>query len=156
MTMKELAKLANVSVSTASKAFSGARDISEETREHIFDVARTNGCFGRFYKGKYTKPIIAVISSERLGGYYSRIVEGLRKQIEQNGCICVTATDNFNADTQEELLDYFISWMKVDGVIVFSLKKELKKDYRTPLVSLFSSVIQAVFRMRLLFFSAEC
>ena len=139
MTMTELARLANVSLSTASKAFSGAEDISEETREHIFAVAREHGCFGRFYKGKYTKPIIAVISSEPIGGYYAHIVEEFRKLIEQNGCICVTATDSFNAETQEELLDYFISWMKVDGVIVFSLKSQLKKEYRIPLVSLFTS-----------------
>jgi RecA/RadA recombinase len=51
----------------------------------------------------------------------------------------VTATDSFDAEKQEELLDYFISWMKVDGVIVFSLRNELKKAYRTPLVSLFNS-----------------
>lgn len=139
MTMTELALLANVSLSTASKAFSGAEDVSEETREHIFRIARENGCFGRFYKGKYAKPIIAVISSEPIGGYYASIVEELRKQIERDGGICVTATDNFDAEKQEELLDYFISWMKVDGVIVFSLRNELKKAYRTPLVSLFNS-----------------
>ena len=144
MTLTELARLANVSLSTASKAFSGAEDISEETREHIFRIARENGCFGRFYKGKYVKPIIAVISSEPIGGYYGRIVEALRKQIEQDGCICVTATDSFDAEKQEELLDYFISWMKVDGVIVFSLKSPLKKAYRTPVISLFSSADQNI------------
>lgn len=144
MTMTELARLANVSLSTASKAFSGAEDISEETREHIFSIAREHGCFGRFYKGKYVKPIIAVISSEPIGGYYARIVEALRKQIEQDGGICVTATDTFDAEKQEELLDYFISWMKVDGVVVFSLRNELKKAYRTPLVSLFSSADERV------------
>ena len=51
--MKELARLANVSVSTVSKAFKEADDISEQTRQHIFDVARKMGCYGKFYKGKY-------------------------------------------------------------------------------------------------------
>ena len=45
MTLSELAKLAGVSVSTASKAFREAKDISEETREHIFRIARENGCY---------------------------------------------------------------------------------------------------------------
>ena len=40
MTLKELAALANVSQSTVSKAFSNAKDISAETREHIFKIAR--------------------------------------------------------------------------------------------------------------------
>ena len=40
MTLSKIAKLANVSVSTASKAFSGSAEVNEETREMIFRVAR--------------------------------------------------------------------------------------------------------------------
>ena len=156
MTMTELARLANVSLSTASKAFSVAEDISEETREHIFRIARENGCFGRFYKGTSTQPIIAVVSSEPIGGYYASIVEELRRQIERDGAICVTATDSFDAEKQEELLDYFISWMKVDGVIVFSLRNELKKAYRTPLVSLFFSADERVDAVKTTMADAIC
>ena len=47
MTMRELARLANVSVSTVSKAFGGAEDVSEETRDRIFLIAKQNGC--KFY-----------------------------------------------------------------------------------------------------------
>ncbi len=61
MTMRELAKLANVSVSTVSKAFSETDDISEETKNHIFKIARNTGCYGKFYKGKYSKKVIAII-----------------------------------------------------------------------------------------------
>ena len=38
MTMKELAKLANVSIATVSKAFCDADDVSEDTKNHIFDI----------------------------------------------------------------------------------------------------------------------
>ena len=55
MTMKELAKLANVSVSTVSKAFAEADDVSEETKNHIFNIAKEYGCYGKFFKGKYSK-----------------------------------------------------------------------------------------------------
>ena len=50
MTMRELAALANVSVSTVSKAFHDAEDVSEETKVHIFEVAKKYGCFGKYYK----------------------------------------------------------------------------------------------------------
>ena len=40
MTLTKLAKLANVSVSTASKAFSMSPEVNSETREMIFDKAR--------------------------------------------------------------------------------------------------------------------
>jgi DNA-binding LacI/PurR family transcriptional regulator len=65
MTMRELAKLANVSASTVSKAFHGAKDISQETREHIFAVARQYGCYGTFYQGRYNKKVIAHLKSKR-------------------------------------------------------------------------------------------
>ena len=38
MTLSKLAKLANVSVSVVSKAFSGRDDVSEEMRERVFAV----------------------------------------------------------------------------------------------------------------------
>ena len=64
MTMRELARLANVSVSTVSKAFADADDVCRETKEHIFRIARETGCYGKFYKGKYSKKIYAIICSE--------------------------------------------------------------------------------------------
>ena len=71
MTMKELAKLANVSVSTASKAFSMSSEGSDETREIIFDVAKKHGCFKKFFNAKYPKLVIAVICPEFESTYYS-------------------------------------------------------------------------------------
>ena len=40
ITLSRIAKLANVSVSTASKAFSMSNEVSEETRQVIFDIAK--------------------------------------------------------------------------------------------------------------------
>ena len=40
LTLSKLAKLTNVSISTVSKAFSGSSEVSAETRNLIFDVAR--------------------------------------------------------------------------------------------------------------------
>ena len=64
MTLSKLAKLAHVSVSTASKAFSESPDISSETREMIFSIAKAQGCFKKFYNAKYPKLVIAVIAPE--------------------------------------------------------------------------------------------
>lgn len=144
MTMKELAKLANVSVPTVSKAFSGAEDVNEETRERIFALARQTGCYNKFYKGKYPKKIIAVICHEIIGNYYVNFVDLLRKKIEGEGNIVLIATGDFSAEKQEELIDYFSSYLKVDGIIVFGLKVRLKKSHKTPLVALFSGADERV------------
>ena len=139
MTMRELAKLANVSLSTVSKAFSDAEDISEETKEHIFEIAKKTGCYGKFYRGKYSKKIIALICPELYGDHYVEYLERLQKILEANNCIVLISSSHFDTNKQSELLEYYCSYLKVDGIIVFSLREPLKKAYDVPIVSLFNS-----------------
>lgn len=139
MTMKELAKLANVSISTVSKAFHDAPDISRETRDHIFAIARQAGCYGKFYKGNYHKKVIAVICPELAGDFYSGFVERLQQLIERDGCMPVISTDHFLPTAQAELIEYYASYLHVDGILVFDLKAPVKKGYQAPIVSLYSA-----------------
>ena len=78
MTLTKLAKLANVSVSTASKAFSMSPEVNSETREMIFDKARELRCFKQFFSAKYPRLVVAVICPELESRYYSGAVGGLR------------------------------------------------------------------------------
>ena len=136
MTMRELA---NVSVSTVSKAFHDADDISEETRQMIFRVAREYGCYGQFYKGKFHKQVIAIISPEIGSGFYAAYVERLQRIIRAHNGIALISADEFSEAAQAELLDYYASYLRVDGIVAFSLKKPIKKGYDIPIVSLFSA-----------------
>lgn len=144
MTMKELAKLANVSVSSVSKAFSEADDISEETRAHIFQLAREYGCYGRFFKGKYHKKIVAIICPELIGNYYTCFIDCFRELIEAADGMCVVSADHFSPSKQAELIDYYIAYLKVDGLIVFNLNAPIKKAYDRPIIALFSSIASYV------------
>ena len=139
MTMRELAKLANVSVSTVSKAFHDADDISEETRQLIFQTAKEYGCYGKFYKGKFHKQVIAIICPEIGSGFYSAYVERLQQIIRERNGIALISADHFSDAAQAELLEYYASYLQVDGIIVFGLRKPLKKGYDIPIVSLFSA-----------------
>ena len=140
MTMKELAKLANVSVSTVSKAFNEANDINQATKNRIFEIAKQYGCFGKFYRGKYHKKTIAIICQEFGSSYYTRFINIFQYLIEKDNGICLVSVDNFSASKQSELIEYYSSYLKVDGIIVFCLNSKLKRGYKTPIVSLFSSV----------------
>ena len=139
MTMRELAKLCNVSVSTVSKAFCEADDVSNETKELIFKIAKEQGCLGIYYNGKYYKKIIAVICPELVSEYYTIFIEELGKLIEANDSICVISYYNFDTDKKCELIEYFASYLKVDGIIVIGAVNELKKGYDVPIVSVLSS-----------------
>ncbi|MBQ8611973.1 MAG: LacI family DNA-binding transcriptional regulator [Oscillospiraceae bacterium] len=138
MTMRELAGLANVSVSTVSKAFHGGPDISAETRERIFALARQHGCYGRFFRGKYPRKVIAIICPELGSAHYIDYVERLKNAIEADGGIAVVASYQFDEAYQAELVEYFASYLQVDGIFVIHLKCELKKGYDVPIVALAS------------------
>ena len=139
MTQRELAKLANVSFSTVSKAFNNSDDISDETKNHIFKIAKQYGCYGEFFKGKYHKKIIAIICPEIVSSYYTEFIKCFQTLIEKDGNIPIVSSDNFDKNKADELIEYYASYMKVDGIIAFGLK-----GYTTPIVSVLSDISSSV------------
>ncbi len=133
MTMKQLADIANVSVSTVSKAFSGSREISDEKREYIFEIARKSGCYDKYCKPSFGKKVIAVICPEFQSGYYSQHLTYLKKEIEKHDGVMVAASCNFDKYSKNEMLSYFAEIAKVDGVIIVGSDVS-KTNYATPIV----------------------
>ena len=140
MTLAELARLAGVSVSTASKAFGNAPDVSAETRRLVLDTARQYGCYGKFYKGKYTKKVIAVICPETQSAYYTHFLTCMQQKIHAMGGIMLISTDEFDNGRQAELMEYYQSYLHVDGIVVFGLRSPMKKGFDVPVVSVGQSV----------------
>ena len=52
MKQKDLAKLSGYSVATISKAFSGSAEISDETKNKIFEIAKKHGVYSKFSSKK--------------------------------------------------------------------------------------------------------
>ena len=136
MTMRELAKMAGVSVSTVSKAFNGANDIGEETRQKILEIAKQEGCLGKYKKQKYEKKAIAIICPELGSEYYQKHIQCLQDVIEKNGGIAIVSTDNFSKTKQTELIDYYANYLRADGIIVFNFNGTVKSGCETPIVSI--------------------
>lgn len=133
MTMKQLAFLAGVSVSTVSKAFSRNAEIPEKTRKLIFKIAKEQGCYEKYCSRYFDKKVIAVICPEFQSGNYSQELACLRKEIEKRNAIMVAASYEFDPDAKYELISYFTESAKVDGIIVDG-KIESEKPYSTPIV----------------------
>lgn len=119
MTLSRLAQLANVSLSVASKAFSGKGDVSKEMREHVFRVAREHGCFEQFYRIPYDKPIVAVIIPEVISQYYINYISNLSRLARENGYTILLSIDNFDRQLSCSLFEYYTVYNKVDGLITF-------------------------------------
>ena len=47
--IKDIAKICGVSVATVSKALNDKKDIGEETKKHIKEVAKEQGYFPQYY-----------------------------------------------------------------------------------------------------------
>jgi DNA-binding LacI/PurR family transcriptional regulator len=128
MTLSDLAKLANVSVSVASKAFSGKGEISSAMRDHVFEVAKAHGCFHQFYNVPYDRPVVAVIIPEAISEYYIDYVECLKRGFEENNVTMLLSISNFDRDMERELVRYYTehgkinALLSVDGTVEFPRK----------------------------------
>ena len=98
MNLSKLAQMANVSVSTVSKAFSDSHEISRQTKEMIFDVAKKYGCFDKYYKPVYTKKVIAVICPEMLGIHYTQMATFLSREISMRNGTMLLSVDEFSSE----------------------------------------------------------
>lgn len=136
LTLSKLAKLANVSVSTASKAFSMSSEVSEETRALVFDIAKQYGCFKKFFKGKYPNYVVAVICPEFTSLHYARYLSYLQRELERKNCeVCVAAT-NFSAETGRNLIEYYYKYSTVDGIIMVDFRGDIPECGDFPIVCL--------------------
>ena len=136
MTLTELAKLANVSISTASKAFSGSHEISRETRDRIFDVARENGCFDKYYKGPRENPLIALIVPESESEYYGRDIGILERELSNSGADTVIALTRFDKDREARLFREMTYRMGVDGVVLIGSGEKICNRDEIPLIKI--------------------
>ncbi len=144
ITLSKIAKLAHVSVSTVSKAFSGSAEISEETRELIFDIAKKHDVFKKYYKAKYPKHIIAVICPEFEGRDYSTALTFLQKHLSEKGCEVCVASTNFSDETAQELLEYYNDYATVDGIVfIGSTFKQLPHTWDIPVAVIDSLLSEA-------------
>lgn len=134
-TLSKIAKLAHVSVSTVSKAFSMSKEVSDETRELIFNIAKENGCFKKYYKAKYPKFVVAVICPEFESRYYAIHISLIEKYLAECDCdICVASTC-FSRQKEHELISYYSEYASVDAIIVIGNKH---KDYDTDIPILYT------------------
>lgn len=136
MTLQKLAKLAHVSVSTVSKAFSGSKDISEQTRQMVFDIARQYGCYEQFDKGVYHKKIIAVICPEVESLYYGKFLTELEERIRAMGGTMALSVSRFEPEAQRELFLYHSCYQKTDGILLIGNPEGIPNPALFPAVAI--------------------
>ncbi|MBQ9784561.1 MAG: LacI family DNA-binding transcriptional regulator [Clostridia bacterium] len=136
MTLMKLAELAGTSVATVSKAFSGSREISEETRERIYDIARREGCFDKYYKAPRTRPLVALLCPEPESEYYAKEIGILERALNARGADAVIAFTRFDPEREARLFRELAYQMNVDGVVIWGSGRLIQNVDELPLVAL--------------------
>ena len=118
-TIKDVAKLAGVSISTVSYALNGTRSISDETKKKVFAAAKEldykPSGIARSLKMKSNK-MIAVVVNEFKGPIYQEIIHGVSKAAKKYGYE-VIAAECFSEKTQ---ITKVLSQRFVDGAVILA------------------------------------
>jgi LacI family transcriptional regulator len=87
-TLKDIAEIAGVNVSTVSKALRDSSDINEETKQKIMQIAKELDYDFKTVKRKQSDRFgsIGVICPEITSGYYSQIVSRIEEEAKKEGC----------------------------------------------------------------------
>ena len=134
MTLTQLAKFAGTSVGTVSKAFSGSREISEETKKRIFETAKQHGCFDKYYKAPRKRPLIALMPPEPEGEFYGREIGLIEKAFTESGADTIITFTRFDHERQEHLFRELAYGLKVDGIVLWGISRPEKNPDQIPLV----------------------
>ena len=128
ITLKDIAKLLNVSVSTVSKALSDNPEISIETRDKVKDLAAAYGyvpnTIARSLKSKSTKTIGVIIPAILLE-FFSKAIYGMEVEASKRGYRMVICLSNEVQQKESDNIDTLING-SVDGIIL-SVAEETQK-----------------------------
>ena len=132
ITLKELAKLLNVSVSTVSKALHDSPEISPKTVERVKELAKLH---------KYRpNPVAVNLKSSKSGTigviipnientFFASVLSGIEARAQKAGLQVITYISNESFEPEKQITEMLTSGF-VDGVLIaFSEETQRKKDF---------------------------
>lgn len=125
VTIKDLAKLLNLSPSTISRALSDHPDISDATKKKVRKVAEefnyTTNVHARLFRKQHSR-LIALILPEINMFFTPNLIKGINKTIASSNYSLITFISNDSYKKEKEIVKQCLSWA-VEGVLI-SLSKE--------------------------------
>lgn len=125
ITLKELAGILKVSVSTVSKALNDSYEISEATKKKVKTAAikynYSPNLLAQGLKTKRTK-ILGVIIPDMRAPFFIRVLRGIEKETSDQGYHILTCFSNESYTKEKATLD-MLSQGNVDGIIMALCKE---------------------------------
>ena len=133
MTIKELAKLANVSVATVSRVMNNDGAVTEETRKKVLQVAKEVGyhsnLIGRNLRRRQTDNILVMLTS-LTNTFCNKVIRAIDKEAEKSGYSILVCATNGDKSTERKYVNFARNKL-VDGMIILnsSITKEEMQEY---------------------------
>lgn len=129
ITLKELAKLLNVSVSTVSKALNDSAEISPKTIVRVKELAalhkyRPNPTAVNLKSSK--SGTIGVIIPNIANAFFAKVLSGIEAQAQKDGLQIITYISNESLEREKQIVDLLTSGY-VDGVL-FAIAEETQRE----------------------------
>ncbi|WP_373056131.1 LacI family DNA-binding transcriptional regulator [Zunongwangia sp. H14] len=120
ITLKELAKLLNVSVSTVSKALNDSSEISPKTIERVKELAalhnyRPNPVAVNLKSSK--SGTIGVVIPNISNNFFAKVLSGIEAKAQKEGLQVITYISNESLEREKQITDMLTSGF-VDGVLI--------------------------------------
>lgn len=141
VSIKEIAKKANVSLATVSRALNDHPGVKPETKELILEIARElnyepSGLVKTLIRRN--KDVVGFVVPEIWGEFYTDIINGLDDVASQEGFHLIVASSHSKRNIVESILN-FMQESLVDGIILMipSMNEQVKEiitKSKTPIV----------------------
>lgn len=120
VTIKDIARVAGVSVATASMALNDKPGINKETRQKVLDVAEQ-----MYYRPNYSarslitkkSGIIGLVVTDIRNPFFSKLVDVFNREVEKNGYSLLLGISSDKVSLEKKCIDLFVG-RNVEGIIV--------------------------------------
>lgn len=132
VTLRDIAKRANVSVNTVSRALNDKPEVSEETRERILRIAQELGYTRNLVaKGLATQQsrVIGVVVSDNVNPYFAEVIRGISFVAQAKQWTIFLINTYLSRSTERTAIETLAQY-RVGGLIVFPIDWEQVDEYR--------------------------
>ena len=130
-TIKDVAKLAGVSICTVSRALANKENITPKTMEKVLSAVRELD-----YKPNYSARSLKIGSTDTLGlivpditnPYYPKVAKSIEEYAEKKGYMILLCNSNEDLNKEKRLVDT-LKKRNVDGVIILPCSRHIAVSY---------------------------
>lgn len=91
-TLADVARQANVSITSVSRLINNSGPVNEETRARIEEAMASQGFEPRRSPSKESEPTIAVVTGDLLNAYFPEVIRGIQEEADSYGMLTILFT----------------------------------------------------------------